>query len=170
MEKRGKQTKAKQTKMVIVAIAIIIVILGVTVVYAPLSNDLIINVGKITQSTLTWDVKFRAGSVTPTESGTTNVGRVCGTATVDTSTISVPNLTLSKPGDVCSYALVVENNGKIDATLATIVAISPNETSCNNNGSTMICGNITYVLATDAAGNTPLATGGVVNKTNGTNG
>lgn len=168
MNKRTKQTKQKESKMIILALLVIIVIMGVTIVYAALSHDLIINVGKITQSTLTWDVKFRTGTVTPSESGTTNVGRVCGNAVVDTSTISVPNLTLSKPGDVCSYSLVVENNGKIDAQLATIAPIAPDSTSCNSNGATMVCGNITYVLSTDAAGNSPLVTGGVVNKTNGT--
>ena len=168
MNKRVKQAKKNQARMIIIALAIIIVIMGVTIVYAALSHDLIINVGKITQSTLSWDVKFRAGTVTPVESGTNPTGRVCGAATVDTSTISVPALTLSKPNDVCSYAVVVENNGKIDATLATIAAISPDQTSCNSNGSTMVCGNITYILSTDAAGNSPLVTGGVIVKLTGT--
>ncbi len=167
MKSKTNLAKKRNVRMIVVALCIIIVILGVTIVYAALSNDLVINVGKTIQTSLSWDVRFEEGSVTPVEAGPSNTGRICGVAVVNTSTITVPNVTLAKKNDMCSYRLVVENNGKIDATLAEVTPISPDSTGCVSNGSSMVCGSITYMLTTDAAGENLLSTGGTLAKLDG---
>ena len=156
----------RQNLMVVIYI-MVVVIAGVSVAYAALSTTLSITTSKITQNALSWEVGFRSGNVTPTSTGSSNSGRVCGTATVTSSTVTIANTTLSKPDDTCTYELVVENSGSIDATLATITPVSPSSTSCTNSGASMVCGNITYKLTTDSAGNTLLTTGGTLENTTG---
>jgi len=156
----------KQNLMAIVYI-MVVVIAGVSVAYAALSTTLTITTSKITQNALSWEVGFQTGTVTPTSTGSSNSGRVCGTATVTSSTVTVANTTLSKPDDTCTYELVVKNTGSIDATLATITPVSPSSTSCTTSGASMECGNITYKLTTDSTGNTLLTNGGTLANTSG---
>ena len=160
-----------RTELVTVLVSVITVIVGITVAYAALSTTLTITSNQVAQSALTWNVGFVPGSVTATVGGTSDTGRTCGTATANASTVTVADTTLSKPGDSCTYALTVKNSGTIDAQLTSISPTAPSGTgvTCGtqSNG-TLICGNITYMLTSDANGTTPLATGTTLAKNNAT--
>ena len=168
MKKRTKSQKKNQKQLLTIVGAVVLLIVGISVVYAALSSTLNITVGSVTQSEMSWNVAFQTGTVNATPGGTSETGRVCGAATVTADTVTVANTTLSKPEDSCTYALTVKNTGSLDATLATITPVHPGSTSCTNSGASMVCGNITYKLTTDAAGTTLLTTGGTLAKTNGT--
>ena len=168
MKKRTKSQKKNQKQLLTIVGAVVLLIVGISVVYAALSTTLNITVGSVTQSQMSWNVAFQTGTVNATAGGTSATGRSCGAATVTADTVSVASTTLSKPDDSCTYALNIKNTGSIDATLATITPVAPGETSCTNSGASMVCGNITYKLTTDAAGSTLLTTGGTLAKTNGT--
>ena len=132
------------------------IILGLSIAYAALSATLDVTVGKITQNSLTWNVGFQPGNVTGTASGAT--GLVCGAATVTADTVSVADSTLTTLHDKCTYPLTIKNTGSVGATLATIAQKTPSGVSCTGSGASMVCGNITYKLTTDAAGTTLLTT------------
>ena len=168
MKKRTKSQKKNQKQLLTIVGAVVLLIVGISVVYAALSSTLSITTGSVTQSEMSWNVAFQTGTVNATPGGTSATGRVCGAATVTADTVTVANTTLSKPEDSCTYALTVKNTGSLDATLATITPVHPGSTSCTNSGASMVCGNITYKLTTDAAGTTLLTTGGTLAKTNGT--
>ena len=148
--------------------AMVVILTGISVAYAALSTTLNVTVNKVTQNALTWNVGFQTGTVPVTPGGEGSSVATCGAASVTASTVTVAESTLSKPNDSCTYTLTVKNTGGIDATLGTITPKNPESTSCTNSGASMVCGNITYKLTTDAAGTTLLTTGGTLAKTNGT--
>ena len=162
--------KIKRENLMAIIYIMVVVITGISVAYAAteLSSNLSITTAKVTQNPQTWAVGFDSGTVTPVSSGTSESGRVCGTATVTSSSVTVANTVLSKPGDTCRYDLVVKNTGSIDATLGTITPVTPTSTSCTSSTASMECGNITYKLTTDTAGNTLLTQGGTLANTSGT--
>ena len=153
--------KKETLKYLLLIVAILVV--GVGIAYAALSTTLSITFGNVTQSAVSWNVAFQGSSATATEGGTSSTGRSCGTATITTSTVTVANTTLSKPGDKCTYELTIKNNGTIGATLGTITPTAPTSTTCEiaTNGN-LTCGNITYKLTTDSTGATELTTGGTI--------
>lgn len=156
MQNRNSENKTIKT-LIIVAV---IVLLGVGVAYAALSASLTITFNKVTQSALSWNVAFTGSTVTPTVAGTSDTGRLCGNATVTPTSVSVADTSVSKPGDKCTYELTVRNSGTVTAKLSSITPTAPTGTgvTCDTatNGN-MVCGNISYKLATDAAGTTDLA-------------
>lgn len=136
-----------------------IMIVGVGIAYAALSTTLNITFGSVTQSALSWNVGFQGNSATATAAGTSDTGRVCGVATITPSTVTVADTTLSKPGDKCTYALTVANSGTVGAVLASITPTAPTGITCSTaTGGNLVCGNITYKLASDANGSTVLPT------------
>lgn len=147
-----------------------VMILGLSIAFAALSATLNINFGNVNQTAQTWNVQFNdsTASVTATEGGTSATGRSCGTASVSATQVTVANTELSKPGDKCTWALTVENKGSIDATLTSVTPTAPTSVSCTPSGASMVCGNITYKLATNSDGSTLLATNSTLAKTNGT--
>ena len=159
----------------IALIAVIAAVCGVGIAYAALSTTLTITTNKVTQNALTWNVAFTTGTVNATVGGTGSAGRSCGAATVTANSVTVADTTLSKPGDSCTYALTIKNTGGIDAKLGTLTGTKPTDqgvTCTVNNASTsagasMVCGNLTYKITTDAAGNTPLKTNTTIAKTSG---
>ena len=162
--------KISRENLFATVLLMIVVIVGISVAYAALSSTLNIQTGNVTTNSLTWNVGFAPGTVTGTSGGSGNDGRVCGDATVTANSVSIANTTLSKPEDSCTYALVINNTGSIDATLHTISQQSPTSVSCtaSGNNASMECGNITYKLTTDSAGTTLLNTGGTLAKNTGT--
>lgn len=159
----------KDRKAMYVSIfALVIAVVGVTIAYAALSTSLSVKFGRVTQSAFEWDIKLREGNVTGIASGTSTT--VCGTATVTENSITVADITLSKPGDKCNYPLTVQNKGDVDANIASITATSPNGVSCNNDTEgKLVCGNVVYSLASDSEGLNVLKRGEQkVLKTNGT--
>ena len=162
MENR-KEKSNKQT-MIIVAF-LCACLFGLAVAYAALSTALNITFGSVTQNALTWNVGFEPGAITGTKTGSA----VCGEATATASTVSVANTTLTTLHDKCVYKLKVKNTGSVDADLSTISAKTPTSTTCDTSvTSKMICGNITYTLTSDQAGQSLLGTGNTLVATTGT--
>ena len=132
---------------------------GISIAFAAMSTTLNITFGKVTQNALTWNVAFKTGDVTGTTGGTSGTGRTCGKATVAATAVTVADTTLSKPGDKCTYKLNVVNSGGIAAKVGTITPTKPTGTNVTCGTATtskMVCGNITYLLTTDANGTTQL--------------
>ena len=130
---------------------------GIAVAYAALSATLNITFGKVTQNALSWNVGFETGTITATKSGSSNT--VCGEATATTNTVSIANTTLTTLHDKCLYKLKIKNTGTVDAILASISAKTPASMSCDTSTtSQMVCGNITYKLTSDQAGQALLGT------------
>ena len=146
-----------------------VMILGLSIAFAALSATLNINFGNVNQTVQTWNVHFDTtnSSVSATEGGTSATGRTCGIATVNAKEVTVGDTELSKPDDKCTWALTILNTGTIDAKLTSITPVSPTSVSCTTSGASMVCGNITYKLTTDAAGTTLLTSGGTLVNTNG---
>lgn len=155
----------KNRKVLNIALAIVSVLtIGIVVAYAALSATLNISFSGVTQNALTWNVGFTGSSATGTAAGTSATGRSCGTATITSSTVSVAATTLSKPDDKCTYTLTIKNSGGIAAKLSSITPTKPSSITCGTaSGATMVCGNITYKLTSDSAGNTALATNTTLN-------
>ena len=147
-----------------------VAVIALSIAYAALSANLDITFGTVTQNVLTWNVGFRTSpsSVTGTAGGTSATGRSCGTATVARKQVTVAATELSKPGDKCTWALTVKNTGSIDAVLTSITPTAPTSVACSPMANaSMVCGNITYKLTTDAAGTTLLTSGGTLGHTTG---
>lgn len=168
MVRKKKFNKRHHKTFLVSAGAILVLLISITIIYAALSTTLNITINRVSQNALTWNVAFSTGSVTPTVGGTGDAGRSCGTATVDATTVTVANTTLSKPEDSCTYQLTINNTGSIDAKLGTITPVHPSSTNCTDSGASMVCGNITYKLATNSTGTTLLATNSTIANTTGT--
>ena len=141
--------RESRRRLLIVFISLSCLILIITIGFAALSTALNVNVSSITQRSLDWDVGFVPETVTAEEEGTSSTGRNCPTATSTKTSITFGEITLSKPGDSCSYEFTVENNGTIAADLDSILFSDPLEESCTGNASSKTCGNITYELWKD---------------------
>lgn len=151
--------KNRRQKQLIV-IAILFVVLGIGIAYAALQTTLNISFNSITQNQLTWNIGFTGSSATATEGGTSATGRSCGTATITPTTVTIANTTLSKPDDSCSYALTIKNSGTVTGKLQSITPTAPSGITCDPISSgRMVCGNITYTLASNSSGSTIIATG-----------
>ena len=147
----------KNENLKLLALFAVIVLLGVGIAYAALSTTLTITFGKVTQNALTWKVGFTGTSATGSRTGTSATGASCGTATITESAVTVADTTLSKPDDKCTWTLTVKNSGTVGAKLTTITPSAPSSTTCGTlSGGNMVCGNITYMLTSDANGTTVL--------------
>ena len=138
--------RESRRRLLIVFISLSCLILIITIGFAALSAALNVNMSSITQTTQDWDVGFVPETVTAEEEGTSSVGRNCPQATSTKTSITFGEITLSKPGDSCSYEFTVENNGTIDADLDSILFSDPLEETCSGDASSKTCGNITYEL------------------------
>lgn len=146
--KTQKNNQIFKPILIVVLIAVGIVSIG----YAYLSTTLTLTYNKITQTSLTWDIHFKAETVSPTEYGTSATGRTCPQVTVTAGdTITIPEVTLSKPGDGCSWKFTILNTGGIDAVLNSITPTKP-ATTCTqgSDNNTITCNNIIYKLGTNA--------------------
>ena len=159
----------ERKRLYIIMCTLAVAVVGLSIAYAALSTQLSVTLNSVQNEPMSWNVGFQPGTVNATVGGTSATGRVCGAATVTASSVSLASTTLSKPDDSCTYALTIKNTGTIDATLATISPTQPTSITCNPAANaTMVCGNITYKLTTDAAGNTALTTGGTLAAETGT--
>ena len=147
----------RNIKFMILVAAILVTSVGIA--YALLTATLNVTIASVTQSAMTWDIKF-TGTPSVTSGGTSATGRSCGTATIDTGSlgVTVAATTLSKPEDKCTYTLKILNNGSVPAKLGSIGFTGPTEVpSCTTDGAVKECGNITYKLATNTDGTSLLA-------------
>ena len=124
-----------------------VALIGITVAYATLTQQLKIN-GTATVKAGTWDVHFEnlQGSVTGSavlDTSTSKLGIQTGS-----TTISGKLGTLSKPGDSITYTFDIVNKGNIPAILSSAPTISTPSCSAKSNdaGATTVCGNLTYTL------------------------
>lgn len=159
----------ERRRLYVIMCTLAVAVVGLSIAYAALSTQLTATLSTVKNNgPMTWAVGFVPGTVNGTPGGTSATGRTCGAATVTASTVSVAETTLSKPDDSCTYALTIKNTGDIAATLASINATQPSGATCTVSGASMVCGNITYKLTTDASGNTLLAQGGTLAASTGT--
>lgn len=144
---------------------LVVAVLGLSIAFAAMSTTLNVTFGTVTQDALTWNVHWvSASNKAATATSTSSNGFSCGTASTSASvsggaldTVTVTSTSLSKPDDKCVWALQIKNDGTIAAKLGTITAVKPTSKTCTVSGASMVCGNVTYKLTTDAAGSTLLA-------------
>ena len=145
-----------QQKLTVIIVGLLVMIVGLSVAYAALSASLNVTVNKVSVNAIPWSVTM---SCSTTSGGTSGTGRSCGAATITSTAVTIADTTLSKPDDSCTYALTIKNNGTIAAKLQTITPTAPSGVTCNPiSGGSMVCGNITYTLASNTTG-TVLSTG-----------
>ena len=123
-------------------VALVVAVLGLTVAFAALSQQLTIE-GTATVGSSSWNVKFKSISEA-TKTGGAKVENIDGsekTPTLTDYTITLPTISLTKPGDKVEYTIVVENSGTIDAV---IKSVTYNEKVCSselNEEATAFCNN-----------------------------
>lgn len=112
----------KKDKKNILIIFLLVIVLLMSVGFALLSSELEVEAtGTIAGD---WAVKFKSGSLEQTNK-TDGVSDV--TAELDTNGLKVTlNATFTKPGDIVSYRVAVENTGTINALLKDVRAEGTN--------------------------------------------
>ncbi len=106
----------KSRKMKIISLIVLVVmVLGLTVAFAALSQTLTIN-GSATVNTASWDIHFE--NLTLSEK--TGTAEVSGTPSLTGTVISGIDVSLNKPGDKIVYEFDLVNNGSIEAKLTDI--------------------------------------------------
>ena len=113
-----KERKIKRLSLV----ALIVAVLGLTVAFAALSQQLTIE-GTATVGSSSWGVKFKS-IVLATKSGDASIEQIDGAdkepTITNNTTITLPKISLKKPGDKVEYTIEVENYGNIDATIKSV--------------------------------------------------
>ncbi|MBP3635260.1 MAG: hypothetical protein J6J17_02210 [Bacilli bacterium] len=142
--------KIRNVVLIILAIALI----GMTIVYAALSQTLnITSTAKVKAST--WDIHF-ANLSEATKVGGANVTTP---PTLASTTISGLDVSLVKPGDSVSYTFDVVNNGSIDANLGTYtintkgngITCTDSSGSTTSSNATNVCNNLIFTLTYNTA-------------------
>lgn len=157
------ESKNNNKGVFIIISTLCVAVIALTIAYAALSSTLRINFGNITQSEQSWSVAFIGSEVDGVASGSSQTGLTCGKASISADQVTVSNTTISKPGDKCVYSLSIKNNGSINAVLQTISNVKPSGITCTESVASMVCGNITYKLATDSNGSTLLSNNTALN-------
>ena len=170
MAKKSKGLKNNKNVMTIALVAIVALI-GITIAYAAtLSRPLNITANTIMNSNQ-FDVHFKSqSSISGTASNSitgTTTGITCGTATASGATVTVADTTLNLPGDTCTYQLTVQNASTVNVKLNSIAKIDSGTQCGSVSGAAFTCGNITFKLATNAAGTTALTTSQTIAKKSG---
>ena len=106
--------KTRKVK-IISLIVLVIMVLGLTVAFAALSQTLTIN-GSAAVNAASWDIHFE--NLTLSEK--TGTAEVSGTPQLTGTVISGINVSLNKPGDKIVYEFDLVNNGSIEAKLTNI--------------------------------------------------
>lgn len=91
---------------------LILVIFGMTVAFAVLSGQLILE-GKVNRKGGTWEMEFNEDTITASLKG----GAQNGSITVDGDEITV-SASLTQSGDEIVYFFTIENSGTVDAKLS----------------------------------------------------
>lgn len=122
-------------------------LIGITVAYASLSQQLTIN-GTAKVAAATWDVHFEgmsAGAATGYASLLTT-GKLAASGTSVSGNIG----TLKAPGDTITYTFNVKNAGSINAKISSITAPKLSCAPANTGGSQTVannvCANLTYTI------------------------
>ncbi len=107
MEKERKIRK-------LTVVALVVAVLGLTVAFAALSQTLTIN-GTASVDSASWDIHFANLTGPDIEGG----AEAQGSPTLNATTISGLNMSVTKPGDSVTYYFDIVNAGTIDAVLNT---------------------------------------------------
>ena len=95
-------------------VALVVAVLGLTVAFAALSQTLTIN-GTASVDSASWDIHFANLTGPDIEGG----AEAQGSPTLNATTISGLNMSVTKPGDSVTYYFDIVNAGTIDAVLNT---------------------------------------------------
>lgn len=124
--------KNRNTKLLII-IALIVSIVGLTLGFAAFSNTLVISSkAHINPSSDSFKVQFSSsdtGVITSSVSGESSTGATAGTATINGTTISNLTASFTGLGQSVTYTFYVHNTGEYEAYLKTITF----ENVTNNN-------------------------------------
>ena len=154
--------------VIVLSGSLLLVLFGISIAYAALSQTLTTTYNRISQSSQTWNIGFVSGTITGQVVTNSSNSLNCGTATATATTISGISPTLSDVGDKCSYTFTIKNDGSIDGKISSITITEPLGQTCTKTGSTMVCGNITYMLHYDSANSSTLVSvNNVIEKKNG---
>ena len=141
-------------------VALVVAVLGLTVAFAALSQQLTIE-GTATVGSSSWNVKFKSISEA-TKTGGAKVENIDGsekTPTLTDYTITLPTISLTKPGDKVEYTVVVENSGTIDAT---VESVTYNDKTCSSEAAdeaTAFCNGNEFSFKLENADSTEVAVG-----------
>ncbi len=106
-----------------IVIAILISIIGISIAYAALSQQLQIKTTTTVQSNQTsWNIKIT--NVRSTPHGYMNVGNI----SFNNTTITVSGIVLKTPSDWAEYYFDVKNEGEVPAKLSSVSRIGPTVT------------------------------------------
>ena len=161
--------------------AVLLLLFSVSVAYAAVifTQSLTITSNKVSQTGISWNVHFVAGTVNASEASTNGTGYTCGAATVTTTSVTIADSEMSIPNKTCTYELQIKNDGGVAAKLgqisrtttptATVTPTSAGSVTCSaSNGNAVVtCGGtnnpayITYRLGTTSAATTPISTSNV---------
>lgn len=149
----------------LVALALLLSVVGISVGFASMSSTLEIN-GTTTVVPASWKVKF-ANLQQDSITGEASVA----TAPQITSDLHIGNyaVTLTKPGDSVVYTFDVLNVGTLDAQLNTFTMATPTITGTGDAAAAdaqIVRDNLVYTLTYDNGD--PISTGATLAKTNGT--
>ena len=117
--------ETRKKMYIILSISLVVAVI-ISIGYSVLSSTLTISYNSVQQTNVSWDVGFvipSPNTVTPETISVNNntTGISCGTATVSKTSISIADIKLSKPGDVCKYTFTIANTGDINAKLKTFL-------------------------------------------------
>ena len=151
----------QKKKRVIVFIVLLLMILGITIGYAIMSETLTIG-GQAQVQPASWEIRFANLALVPPVAGNNAVVDTMPTITgAGNTTISDYMVTLTRPGDLVAFEFDVQNNGNIPARLQTLTMNAPSAFVITGTGANatadenIVRSNLTYTLTyTD---NTPVA-------------
>ena len=129
----------------LVALALVLSVVGISIGFAAMSTDLTIN-GSAEVVPSSWDIKFKDLS-SPTITGDAEV-TTTPTITSDTH-IGNYAVKLTKPGDSVTYTFKVANDGTIDAKLTDFIKATPTFTGTGATASadaTIVQNNFVYTV------------------------
>ncbi len=111
----------KKKKKVLSVLVLVLLVLGITIGYAILSQQLVIS-GTSTISNASWDVHFENVAITEGSVTATTAPVAAATDKKTTLTYAIGNLTL--PGQFYEFTVDVKNGGSVDAKLDAVPELS----------------------------------------------
>lgn len=138
----NKDLEVKDYKIIVI-IALILGIIGLSIAFAAMSSTLKINTSS-SYGGHEWSINFANNDY-----GSTTGSAIAGSIYLKSTSIVIMNAKLNKPGDSVTYTFDVVNNGIIDAELSSITNLSPIFTGSGNdkvNDENIIKNNYIYSL------------------------
>lgn len=138
----NKDLEVKDYKIIVI-IALILGIIGLSIAFAAMSSTLKINTSS-SYGGHEWSINFANNDY-----GSTTGSAIAGSIYLKSTSIVIMDAKLNKPGDSVTYTFDVVNNGIIDAELSSITNLSPIFTGSGNdkvNDENIIKNNYIYSL------------------------